>query len=348
MLRCGNGKLTINHIFMVFDFLKDKSILVTGGTGSFGKKFVRTLLEKSEAKRIIVFSRDELKQSEMKSELIDYDERLRFFIGDVRDEERLRRAVSDVDYVIHAAALKQVPALEYNPFEAIKTNILGTQNIINASIDKGVKKVILISTDKAANPANLYGATKLCAEKLIVNSNFYAGSGKTKLSVVRYGNVLASRGSILTIINQQRKKGEITLTHEDMTRFWITLEQGIEFVLNSLNVMNGGEIFIPKISSMKVKDFILTCAPECTLKIVGIRPGEKIHESLITLEEARNTREFDNYYAILPEFQYDHWLDDVSCYDRGDKVPADFSFVSNKNSVWLDEKGLKSLLGLIE
>ncbi|MCX6779875.1 MAG: SDR family NAD(P)-dependent oxidoreductase, partial [Candidatus Magasanikbacteria bacterium] len=223
--------------------LKDKSVLVTGGTGSFGKKFVRTLLDNSEARRIIVFSRDELKQSEMQREFRDAEDRLRFFIGDIRDLARLQRAFKGVDYVVHAAALKHVPILEYNPFEAVKTNILGTQNIISAALDQGVEKVVLVSTDKAANPANLYGATKLCAERLMISANAYSGEKGTCFSIVRYGNVFGSRGSLVKILEEQKEKGEVTLTHEEMTRFWITLEEGVDLVLMALEKMHGGETF---------------------------------------------------------------------------------------------------------
>jgi len=342
------GVILICKINMSLDFLVDSSILVTGGTGSFGQAFVKTLLMKSGAKRIIVFSRDELKQHEMKITFAEHRDRLRFFIGDVRDLDRLKRAFQGVDYVVHAAALKQVPALEYNPTEAIKTNILGTENVVNAAIEKGVKKVLLISTDKAANPANLYGATKLCAEKLVVNSNFYSGLGGTKLSVVRYGNVFGSRGSIIGVIAKQKASGEITITDEKMTRFWITLDQGIEFVLDSLNDMRGGEIFIPKIPSMGIKDLIQVCAPGCRLKYIGIRPGEKLHESLITPEEARNVREFDNHYIIFPDYQDDKWWDESDNYIRGKEVPEGFFFASHKNDKWLDEEGLKKLLDMLE
>src|SRR3989338_1237008 len=301
---------------MSFDFLNGASVLITGGTGSFGQAFARTLLEKTEAKKVIVFSRDELKQHEMKIIFGEYKNRIRFFLGDVRDKERLEKAFQGVDYVIHAAALKQVPALEYNPTEAIKTNILGTQNVINAAIDKKVKKVLLISTDKAANPANLYGATKLCAEKLVINSNFYSGIDGTSLSVVRYGNVFGSRGSIIDVIKKQRETGVVTITDKRMTRFWITLEQGVKFVLESLEDMQGGEIFIPKIPSMGIKDLIDVCAPQCELKYIGIRRGEKLHESLITPEEARTTKEFGDYYIIFPDYQEDGWWSESDNYIR--------------------------------
>jgi len=330
---------------MPFDFLQDKSILITGGTGSFGQRCVEILLNETQAKRVIIFSRDELKQSQMQMRLSDPNGRLRFFIGDVRDRERLERAFWGVDYVIHAAALKQVPALEYNPFEAVKTNILGTQNVINAAIDQDVRKVMLVSTDKAANPANLYGATKLCAERLVISSNVYAPRDKTRLSVVRYGNVLGSRGSLLRVIEVQRQTGRITLTHEAMTRFWITLTQGVHFVLGSLERMQGGEIFIPKIPSMRVKEFIQLVAPECRLDVVGIRPGEKLHEVLITPEEARRAREFDSFFVILPESE-DPWFE-AEAYQDGKPAQDGWHFASHTNAEWLDETHLKSLLETI-
>ncbi len=328
---------------MAYEFLNGKSILVTGGTGSFGQKFVRTLLNETTASKIIIFSRDELKQSVMQSEIPDPDERLRFFLGDVRDLERLERAFYGVDFVVHAAALKQVPVLEYNPFEAVKTNILGTQNVINAAINENVKKVLLVSTDKAANPANLYGATKLCAERLMISGNAYSGN-KTVLSVVRYGNVFGSRGSILKVIEDQKKNGFITLTHEEMTRFWITLDQGVDLVLMALEKMHGGEIFIPKIPSMRVKDLLTNLAPECTLRIIGIRPGEKLHEVLVTPEEARHTREFDDHYVILPE--YEGWTGHVK-YEHGKKVEETFNFASNTNTDWLNKERLEKIIDSI-
>lgn len=324
---------------MSFAFLEGKTVLVTGGTGSFGQKCVQMLLEKSKAKKIIILSRDELKQSEMLTRLRDHQKRLRFFIADVRDLPRLQRAFHGVNYVIHAAALKQVPALEYNPYEAVKTNVLGTQNVIEAAIDQGVERVVFLSSDKAASPINLYGATKLCAEKLVINGNSYAG-GKTVFGVVRYGNVFGSRGSILRVIEEQRSTGEITLTHEDMTRFWITLEQGVNLVILTLESMYGGEIFIPKIPSMKVKDFMHSLAPECTIKIIGIRPGEKMHEMLVTPEEARHTVEFDNHYIILPEFEWMH----IDAYNSAKKVPPDFFLASYSNQDWLDDARLKKLV----
>ena len=325
---------------MSLEFLQDKSILVTGGTGSFGQRFIRTLLRSSAARRIIIFSRDELKQSQMQTAFAEHADRLRFFVGDVRDATRLARAFRGVDYVVHAAALKHVPILEYNPFEAVQTNIIGSQNVINAAIDAGVQKVLLVSTDKAANPANLYGATKLCAERLFVSGNVYA-NGQTLFSAVRYGNVLGSRGSLVSIIEEQRKTGAITLTHEEMTRFWITLDQGVALVLSALTQMHGGEIFIPKIPSMSVKHLVTALAPECVINVVGIRPGEKLHEMLITPEEARRTKEFETHYVVLPDTP-SAMLNER--YASAPSVVGLVSYTSNGNSQWLDEQGLRDLL----
>ncbi len=325
---------------MTFDYLKDKSILVTGGTGSFGQKCITTLLTETEAKRIVIFSRDELKQSEMRLRIADPHGRMRFFIGDVRDEERLERAFCGIDFVIHAAALKQVPALEYNPFEAIKTNVLGTQNVITASLNTNVEKVLLISTDKAANPANLYGATKLCAERLMVSSHAYAASSRPAFGVVRYGNVLGSRGSIIQVIQEQRKSGVVTLTHADMTRFWITLEQGIHFVLTMLCGFQGGEIFVPKIPSMRVKDLMMAVAPECEMKITGIRAGEKLHEVLLTVEEARNAKEFVDHFVIMPASGADVY----ERYNHGRSLEEGFAYTSLTNREWLKPEEVQALL----
>lgn len=319
-------------------------MIVTGGTGSFGQRCVETLLNNSLVERLIVFSRDELKQSEMAVKFAGHADRIRFFIGDIRDRERLERAFERVDYVIHAAALKQVPVLEYNPFEAIKTNIIGTQNVVDAAINKDVKKVLLISTDKAANPANLYGATKLCAEKLVINGNFYAGRKQTRLSVVRYGNVLGSRGSLVHIIKEQRSSGEVTITHEDMTRFWITLDQGVAFVLDALERMCGGEIFVPKIPSMRIKDFMMSLAPGCRIKSIGVRPGEKLHEVLITAEESRHAKELGDRFVILPE---DAELAEYNIYQEMPSPQENFVFVSNRNDKWLNTEELEKLLGEI-
>lgn len=277
----------------------DLSVLITGGTGSFGKKFVEKVLHGDKPRKLIVFSRDELKQHEMRSAGLDAD-CMRYFIGDVRDRERLHRAMNDVDVVIHAAALKHVPACEYNPIEAIQTNIIGAQNVINAAIDMGVGKVLALSTDKAVNPANLYGASKLCAEKLFVQSNAYSG-GKTFFSCVRYGNVVGSRGSVIPLFIEQRKTGTITITDERMTRFWLTLDQGVDFVLRSLELMRGGEIFVPKIPSASLADLAEAAAPGCKKIITGIRAGEKLHECLLSEDEARHTVELEDMFVIEPE-----------------------------------------------
>lgn len=317
--------------------LKNKTILVTGGTGSFGRKFVSAVLE-MDVKKIIIFSRDELKQYEMAQEYTD--PRVRFFIGDVRDKERLYRAFDGVDVVIHAAALKHVGICEYNPFEAIKTNIHGAQNIIEAAIDRGVERVMALSTDKAASPVNLYGATKLASDKLFVAANSYAGNKKTRFSVVRYGNVVGSRGSVVPFFKKIRSTGKLPITDERMTRFWITLTQGVQFVLDNLKRMKGGEIFVPKIPSMKVTDLAKAIAPECKVEIKGIRPGEKLHEAMITEDDARRTLEFDTYYIIQPEFP---WWDAES--SKGGKPMAEgFSYVSNTNDHWLSVDELKKLV----
>ena len=278
--------------------LSGKSVLITGGTGSFGKRFVKTVLEQHDVKRLVVFSRDELKQFEMQQYLNSPN--LRYFLGDVRDKERLYRALDGVDIVIHAAAMKQVPAAEYNPMEAIKTNIIGAENVVNVCIDQGVERVIALSTDKAANPLNLYGATKLCSDKLFVAGNALSGRHRTRFSVVRYGNVIGSRGSVIPFFMQKKAEGVLPITDERMTRFWITLDQGVQFVLDSLTRMEGGEVFVPKIPSMGIMDVARVVAPECNTKVIGIRPGEKLHEVMITPDDAINTAEFDNHFVIQP------------------------------------------------
>lgn len=279
--------------------LRDKTILITGGTGSFGKNFAKHLLANSKLKKLIIFSRDELKQFHMEEEL--KDERVRFFIGDVRDLPRLQRAFEGVDIVVHAAALKQVPALEYNPFEAVKTNILGSQNVIEAAIDRGVQRVVLVSTDKAAMPINLYGSTKLCAEKLFIAGNAYSSDRKTCFSVVRYGNVVGSRGSIVEKFLLNRNASVVNITDERMTRFWIDFEQAFNIVLFALEHSEGGEIFIPKAPTMKLTDLFDILVPKAKRNIIGIRPGEKLHEILLTKEEARHSRDLKDYFVILPE-----------------------------------------------
>lgn len=317
--------------------LKGKTILITGGTGSFGKKFVNKVLQ-MDVKKVIVFSRDELKQYEMAQEYTD--PRIRFFIGDVRDKERLIRAFDGVDIVVHAAALKHVGICEYNPFEAIKTNIQGAQNVIEAAIDKGVEKIIALSTDKAANPINLYGATKLASDKLFVAANSYAGGKITRFAVVRYGNVVGSRGSVVPFFQKVKQTGKIPITDERMTRFWITLDQGVQFVIDSLNRMNGGEIFVPKIPSMKVTDLAKAIAPDCEVEVIGIRPGEKLHETMITEDDARRTVEFDTYYVIQPEFPW--WNDKYT--SSGNPLQDGFSYVSNTNEQWLSVDELRNLV----
>ncbi|MBU1019246.1 MAG: UDP-N-acetylglucosamine 4,6-dehydratase (inverting) [Patescibacteria group bacterium] len=321
----------------MLSIFKDKNVLVTGGTGTFGQNFIKTLIEKSEANKIIIFSRDELKQSQMQVRF--KDPRLRFFIGDIRDKERLDRAFKGVNCIVHAAALKQVPALEYNPFEAVKTNILGTQNVVNAAIDQGVEKVLLLSTDKAANPINLYGATKLCAEKLFVAANSYS-AGATKLSVLRYGNVLGSRGSLLDVIKKQKLEGKLKITDERMTRFWITIDQAIVFAIKSMNLMKGGEIFVPKIPSMKIIEIFDMIAPGMEVEKVGIRPGEKLHEMLLGEDEARNAKELEEVYVIEPRenlgTEREH---------KGVKVQEGFVYASNNNTQWLNPDQLKEMIG---
>ena len=322
--------------------LNDKNILITGGTGSFGKKAVATILERYKPRRLIIFSRDELKQFEM-AQLFPMEKYgcIRYFIGDVRDKERLYRAFQGIDYVIHAAALKQVPAAEYNPFEAVKTNILGAQNIIDTAIDQKVKKVIALSTDKAANPINLYGATKLCSDKLFIAGNSYVGRDQTTFSVVRYGNVAGSRGSAIPFFLKHKEKGYLPITDPRMTRFWITLEQGVEFVLWCLKNMVGGELFVPKIPSMSIMDLAQTIAPECETRTIGIRPGEKIHELMIPRDEARRTLEFENHYVIQPEFKF--W-DRRSSKGRGSEVPDDFEYNSDNNPWRLTIKEMRKII----
>ncbi|MGE7842235.1 UDP-N-acetylglucosamine 4,6-dehydratase (inverting) [Lysinibacillus sp. NPDC093712] len=320
--------------------LENKTVLVTGGTGSFGKKFIRKALTLG-VKKVIVFSRDELKQYEMKQEF--QDERIRFFIGDVRDKDRLYRAFDGVDIVIHAAAMKHVDACEYNPFEAVKTNIHGAQNIIEAAIDRGVEKVIALSTDKACSPVNLYGATKLASDKLFVAANAYVGEKKTRFSVVRYGNVVGSRGSVVPFFKKIKDTGKLPVTDERMTRFWITLDHGVQFVLDNLERMYGGEIFVPKIPSMKVMDLAKAIAPECEIEIIGIRPGEKLHEAMIMEDDARHTLEFDDYYVIRPELTW--WSQHEG--GKGKVLAEDFSYTSNNNSEWLTVEQLEKLMNEI-
>jgi UDP-N-acetylglucosamine 4,6-dehydratase/5-epimerase len=314
------------------------SVLVTGGTGSFGKKLIRTVLDTTTARKVIVYSRDELKQYEMR-QAFDDDKRLRFFLGDVRDAARLHRAFDGIDVVVHAAALKQVPAAEYNPFEAVKTNIQGAQNVIDAAIDCGVKRVVALSTDKASSPINLYGATKLVSDKLFIQGNFYAGGKDTRFAVVRYGNVVGSRGSVVPFFQARAATGVLPITDERMTRFWITLQQGVDFVLSSFDLMRGGELFVPKIPSMRVTDLARAIAPDARIEIVGIRPGEKLHEEMISLDDARRTIDIGDRYLIQPEFGW--W---GSGHLDGTPLPEGFAYTSDRNDTWLDVDGLRTLL----
>ncbi len=327
---------------------KDKVVLVTGGTGSFGKKFIKILLEEYEPAKVIVFSRDELKQHEMRQAGFNHPN-LRYFIGDVRDQQRMRRAFNGVDIVIHAAALKQVPACEYNPMEAIKTNILGSSNVIDAALDAGVEKVLALSTDKAVNPINLYGATKLAAEKLFIQSNAYAGGTATRFSCVRYGNVVGSRGSVVPVFLKQRATGTVTITDDRMTRFWISLEQGVRFVIRCVEQMEGGEVFVPKIPSMKVIDLARAVAPNAQINIVGIRPGEKLHEVLISEDEARTTLELDDMYVVQPELAFWAQKGGLHEWERiGRKLPDGFRYISNTNTDWLTVDQISDITGPIE
>lgn len=325
----------------IFD---DKVVLVTGGTGSFGKKFIRLLLEEHRPAKVIIYSRDELKQHEMRQGGYDAPV-LRYFIGDVRDRQRLDRAFHGVDIVVHAAALKQVPACEYNPLEAIKTNINGTSNVIEAAIDGGVQRVLALSTDKAVNPVNLYGATKLAAEKLVVQSNSYAGAAVTRLSCVRYGNVVGSCGSVVPVFFEQRKKGCITITDERMTRFWITLDQGVHFVMDCIEQMQGGEVFVPKIPSMKLTDLAKAVAPQASVEVVGIRPGEKLHEVLVSEDEARTTVELERMYVVQPAeaLWFGHTWE-----QRGQRLADGFRYASNTNHEWLSIADLQEIIAPFE
>lgn len=315
-----------------------KSILITGGTGSFGKAFVRRILQEHEPERIVVYSRDELKQYEMAQEFSDH--RLRFFIGDIRDRDRLMRAVTGVDTIIHAAALKHVPIAEYNPFECIKTNVHGAMNVIDVAIDRGVERVVALSTDKAAMPINLYGASKLVADKLFVTAQSYVGAGKTRFSVVRYGNVMGSRGSVIPFFIKQRHTGVIPVTDRRMTRFWITLEQGVDFVLLAARSMKGGELFVPKIPSMRIMELVEAIAPGCEVVDVGIRPGEKLHELMIPADDARRTLEFERHYVVCPDLDYWDW----NSYPDAARVADRFAYSSDTNTEWLTVARLRAML----
>jgi len=319
----------------------EQVVLVTGGTGSFGKKFVELMLREYRPSKLIVFSRDELKQHDMRCAGFDHPS-LRYFLGDVRDPQRLNRAFSGVTVVVHAAALKQVPACEYNPFEAIQTNVMGGRNVIDAAIDQGVKRILALSTDKAVNPVNLYGATKLCAEKMFVQANAYSGAQDTRFSCARYGNVVGSRGSVIPVFLEQRKGGRVTVTDPRMTRFWLTLEQGVRFVVGCIERMHGGEIFVPKIPSMKLVEMAETIAPECDIEYVGIRPGEKLHEVLVSEDEARNTVELSDMYVIQPAHSWwsrENW-------SSAQPLPDGFRYGSDSNQRWMTSDELQALIGV--
>lgn len=326
--------------------LDGNAILVTGGTGSFGKKFIKTILENHpEITRIVVYSRDEFKQFEMANMPIfkKHQEKLRFFIGDIRDKERLYRALTGIDFVVHAAALKQVPACEYNPFEAVKTNVFGAANLIDACIDRGVRKVVALSTDKACAPVNLYGATKLCSDKLFIQGNAYSGPTGTRFAVVRYGNVAGSRGSVIPFFKELVKNNakELPITDFRMTRFWLKLEQAVEMVIGALESMHGGELFVKKIPSIKIVDLAKAIAPHLKLVEVGIRPGEKIHECMITKEDARNTIERKGYFIVLPEI----YRKDIKPFYKDDKfVTEDFEYTSGSNDWWLSVDDIIELI----
>jgi UDP-N-acetylglucosamine 4,6-dehydratase len=323
----------------MFD-LRNKNILITGGTGSFGKKCTEILLREYEPQRLIIFSRDELKQHEMRISGFDHPS-MRYFIGDVRDVDRLRRAMVGVDVVIHAAALKQVPACEYNPFEAIQTNVNGGKNVIEAALDNHVHRVLALSTDKAVSPVNLYGATKLVAEKLFVQANAYRGGDPIRLSCVRYGNVVGSRGSVVPLFREQRKTGTVTITDPRMTRFWLTLDHGVRFVLRSIENMYGGEVFVPKIPSMRMSDLARAIAPECRIREIGIRPGEKLHEVLLSEDEARHSLELEQDFVITPVHPW--WKDQKNAV--GTPLPEGFKYASDNNTSWLTVGELRELIG---
>lgn len=325
----------------------NKNILITGGTGSFGKKYTQILLKNYKPNKIIIYSRDELKQYEMASEFSHLS--MRYFIGDVRDESRLNTAMNGVDFVIHAAAMKHVPIAEYNPMECIKTNIHGAQNVINASLKNRVEKVIALSTDKACNPVNLYGATKLASDKLFIAANNIAGQSPTRFSVVRYGNVVGSRGSVVPLFKKLIENGakELPITDERMTRFWITLEDGVKFVLKNFERMHGGELFIPKIPSMKITDLAATLAPNLPIKLIGIRPGEKLHEIMISADDALHSLEFDDHYVITPSIRFYDKEADFAINKLGQKgrtIKSGFEYRSDNNTQWLNQQSLKEMI----
>ena len=327
--------------------LKDKTILITGGTGSFGKCFTRYVLEHYEPKKIIIYSRDEFKQWLMAREFQEYEEKLRFFIGDVRDLERLKRACEGVDYIVHAAALKQVPVCEYNPNEAIKTNIHGAMNVIDAALDSGVHRVVALSTDKAVNPVNLYGGTKLVSDKLFVAANAYAGSKDINFSIVRYGNVAGSRGSIIPLFNSLIQSGtkKLPITDVRMTRFWISLTQGVELVIKALTEATGGETFISKIPSFKVTDLAEAMLPGCEIDEIGIRPGEKLHEIMVTTEDSATTYEYEKHFIVYPQMT---WNNRQQPNLTGNKVEDGFSYSSDNNTQWLSVEDIRELLKTLE
>jgi len=316
-----------------------ESILVTGGTGAFGKKFVEIMLRDYHPQRLVIFSRDELKQHEMRSSGFDHSS-LRYVIGDVRDVQRLNRALSGITLVVHAAALKQVPACECNPFEAIQTNIMGGRNVIDAAIDQGVRRILALSTDKAVNPINLYGATKLCAEKIFVQANAYLDAKTTRFSCARYGNVVGSRGSVIPVFVEQRRRGKITITDPVMTRFWLTLEQAVKFVIRCFDQMYGGEIFVPKIPSMRLVDLADTIAPGCQVEYIGIRPGEKLHEVLVSEDESRQTVETEDMYVIQPPHPW--WKSGK--WENAKPLPEGFRYSSDTNERWLTRRELEGLV----
>lgn len=318
--------------------LRNSSILVTGGTGSFGHSFVPMTLARYNPNRLVIFSRDEMKQWEM-AKLYANDPRVRFFIGDVRDKDRLARALDGIDYVVHAAATKIVPTAEYNPFECVKTNVIGAMNLIDVCIDRGVKRVVALSTDKASSPANLYGATKLASDKLFISGNSYSGNHDTRFCVVRYGNVMGSRGSVIPFFLTQKGKGSLPITDTRMTRFMITLEQGVELVWHAFEDMVGGEIYVKKIPSMKVTDIALAVDPDAKHEIVGIRPGEKLHEQMISPEDAAHTYEYEGHYKVLPAIH--DWSQDPERISGGRPVPADFSYCSDNNPEWMSIEELR-------
>jgi UDP-N-acetylglucosamine 4,6-dehydratase len=323
-------------------WLNGKSILVTGGTGSFGRCFVETVLREYSVSRLVVFSRDELKQEEMRTKYNLTDPRIRYFIGDIRDRDRLHRALAGIDAVVHTAALKQVPALEYNPIEAVKTNVQGSENLINAAIDRGVKRVIALSTDKAVNPINLYGATKLVAEKLFTQGNIYADPQGTKLACTRYGNVVGSRGSVVPLFLQQREKGVITVTDERMTRFWITLDEGVRFVIRCLEQMAGGEVFVPKLPSMRLKDLAEAVAPGCRVENIGIRAGEKLHEVLVSRNESGYAYELEDMFVVEPVIFYrkpEDWP-----WSSAKRMEAGTKYSSDGNSQWLTREAAQAMV----